>query len=275
MKGLAFGSVAWLFLATCFGMEKELRDEILNHKTRVYEAHPVSGSDHRINKPRSKKTKQVGEAEVSGYHVEFFQAFALKSDDFTGNGTQFGSWYEDDVNNATRVEVATYYEDDAYPAEYITIGDTEYVIYKDDNGDIACETGTPSSSSSNSYEYIGLAFVTFSEDAFAIVWGPRLVDLYLDPTAPGDTKSYVGIDAFTGYPVIYTDYNSTFEDIFVWSRIHKTDVDATDFVVPSGVNCADIDAQNGDNEDSIAWYERFTMDMSKKFRISNLNKFFS
>ena len=97
-------------------------------------------------------------------------------------------------------------------------------------------------------------------------FSPRLVYLYLDPNTGESTTSYVGIDAFTDEPVFYSNYNSTFENVFVWSRIHQTDVDANDFVVPDGISCTSV----GSDDLQAPWYDQYAVRVAKDFRISNV-----
>jgi len=255
-----------------------VEEDIISHEFKHFKVHftPKSKAEALINGRQSKKhlskslnkNSDLKAGEVSGYKVEFFQYISVNDESYSENITQFGTWYFDESNNNTRTEVVTYSlfnsgNGDRYyetPSEYLEIDGTEYQILEADSQYVYCQTDTPEPSEDIEYEKLGYAFVIPPEDAFSIVWGPRLVRVEYDPTTNDETVAYYGYDAFNDEPVMFAQYNTTFSQTFIWSKIREEDLNSNDFNIPTDLTCSSL---TNDGSNGKLWHDEAAINVLK------------
>lgn len=197
------------------------------------------------------------EAESQYQYFQFYQTYDEFKDGSWQNNTQFGRfWIDHDPiqGNSSRLEILDYVDTLGYvavPFEIIQLGNDQYLIDNDQNGNVQCQKTESHAKSIHirrpreikeraiklGFEFVAPVFIQIDDPELEwILWGTRLINLF----AQGKEGDYqlIGLDSFTNEVVYEKDFNATRVRTQIMHRFSSSPFDSSSLIaIPTTVNC--------------------------------------
>lgn len=174
---------------------------------------------------------------------KFFELVSGVVDSYVFNISAVAEAWVFGAGNQSRVQYVEYSfgNDTGVPYEIITTSNTNGYLIDRGTGGIQCSTISFTPYSDLDFLYIESRFITPSYEDFGILWGPRLIDLYI-LQYNAHVLLAAGVDAFNGDLVLFYDHETKvgydIEEFLIVHEIGYDEFDLDNVELPNrGITC--------------------------------------
>jgi len=193
---------------------------------------------------------KTGMYNLTDVNIKFYQkTMRLESDYTVTNTTQFGQFWYSSTMKQSRIELINYSglnanNESGFPMEIIQTMDENYVIMQN-SSDIECIIKNRTTiMNTTTYEYYNTMFLIPNSKQFEIIWGPRLIDIYIaNDESKNNTLYFIGFNAFNNDVVVFGIYSDLLHQYLIVNDYNNDVIDEDNVMLPKYVNCSNTTDQ--------------------------------